>query len=255
VGSDALPPKKTIFKLAKILWDYNNVSRPPVRADFLLVMGTNDHGVAKYAAKIDKIHDYPHIIVSGGAFHETSIHKKPFNGTEADVFADVLIAKGVNPSKIIREPHATNTGENVTLTKQLLQTLGIQVKSGQLVHRPATQRRAIATAECQWPEVKWNISGQGIALPSYLKGQDKEQFVHDVVGNTFRILAYPAKGFQTHQPMPEDVRESFDALVKAGFTNKIVDAEWQTFSTIEALHSAPARAKTKAARQKTDLKR
>ena len=247
--------KKSISHLARILWDYHNLAQPARPADFLLILGTNDPGIAKHAALIDKRHNYPAIVVSGGVFHQTSIHGKPFAGMESSVLSSLMIASGVNPKKILREPCASNTGENILLAKQLLAANNIQVKTGHLVPRPVAQRRALATAQRQWPEIQWSVSAQKTSFDAYLKGQDKEACIHDLVANTFKILTYPAKGFQTPQPMNEEVRESLEKLVKAGYTKQIDPAEWQAFQASEALHSPPVRATTNPSRKPTDLKR
>lgn len=46
---------------------------------------------------------------------------------------------------ILTETHATNTGDNSTLTRQLLDGHGIHPRSATIICRPYQQRRAFAT--------------------------------------------------------------------------------------------------------------
>lgn len=75
-----------LHELAKILWSYNNISALPKSADVLIVMGTNDLGVPRYAAELALSHEYRWIVVTGGVSHQQSIRAEPFGGTEAEVF-------------------------------------------------------------------------------------------------------------------------------------------------------------------------
>ncbi|WP_323188202.1 YdcF family protein [Streptomyces sp. NBC_00249] len=61
---------------------------------------------------------------------------------------------GVPPENVLVEPHAPNTGENIQLTRALLEEAGHHVESVLLVSKPYEERRAYTTARKLWPEVK-----------------------------------------------------------------------------------------------------
>ncbi|QWK80790.1 YdcF family protein [Ochrobactrum sp. BTU1] len=209
-----------IYDLAKILWDYNNISVKPKSADALIVMGTNDLGVPRYAAKLVQMYKYRWVIVTGGVSHEVSNRAEPFGGTEAEVFRRIMIELGCPDNLILVENRARNTGANILESKILLDKLGIVIVSGQLVHTPSMQRRSLATAQRQWDEVSWLVSGQSISFEEYIEDIKFEKFIHGLVGDTIRILEYPSKGFQIEQTMPYEVRLALDQLIKMGFTNR-----------------------------------
>ena len=43
-----------------------------------------------------------------------------------------------------------------------------------------------------------------------------------MVGALQRIRLYPAKGFQIHQDIPDDVWRAYEALVEAGYDTHLV---------------------------------
>jgi uncharacterized SAM-binding protein YcdF (DUF218 family) len=209
------------YELIKTLWRYNYVPSQPSAADVLIVMGTDDLGVPRYAAKLAAEHSYKAIVVSGGVLHQYSPHGEPFGGTEAEVFREVLLNAGCPDHLIHLENRARNTGANVLESRSLLTSLDIDVTSGQLVHTPTMQRRALATAQKQWEDVHWKISGEPTTLDAYVSGRDFERFTHALVGDTYRIWHYPSKGFQVEQSMPDDVKAALKELLTLGYTRTL----------------------------------
>jgi hypothetical protein len=43
-----------------------------------------------------------------------------------------------------------------------------------------------------------------------------------MVGDLQRIRCYPAKGFQIHQDIPDDVWRAYEELVKAGYDKYLI---------------------------------
>ena len=154
------------------LWAYNQVGQGPRSADLLLVMGTNDIRVADYAATLVHKFDYKYIVCSGGVAHLNSLLETAFGDTEANVFAARMIAAGVPEARIIREQLATNTGQNVTCTRALLAERGVNIRTGQLVQKPFMERRALATAQKQWPEIDWSVTSTGASFDNFIDGVD-----------------------------------------------------------------------------------
>ncbi|PBB22738.1 YdcF family protein [Mesorhizobium sp. WSM4307] len=137
----------TALELAKVLWEYNYCSNPPQDADVLIVMGTNDLSVPRYAAEIAIRHAYRWIVVSGGVRHSVALHGESFGGTEADVFARIMSERGTHSTRIMLENAAKNTGANILESKLLLEQNNAAVRTGQLVHTPTMQRRACDGSE------------------------------------------------------------------------------------------------------------
>jgi len=82
-------------------------------------------------------------------------------------FAEIARSLGVPEAKILIEDTATNTGENLTRTRDLLARERIVVRSGILVTKPYMRRRVFATASKQWSEVDWLVSSPNLSMKDY----------------------------------------------------------------------------------------
>lgn len=69
-------------------------------------------------------------------------------------YREAAPALGVPASAVLVEPRATNTAENLVLTRTLLRERGVEPRSVTPVSRPYQQRRAHATCRRQWPAVE-----------------------------------------------------------------------------------------------------
>lgn len=212
---------RAYYELVKTLWDYNHTPTSPDGADVLIVMGTNDLGVPRFASELAKKYQYKSIVVTGGVSHQYSPLGEPFGGTEAEVFLRIMTDTGCPEALILMENSARNTGANILESRTLLDSRKLGVASGQLVHTPTMQRRALATAQKQWKSVDWRISSEPTCFDDYIRGRDFNYFTHGLVGDTYRIWHYPTMDFQTEQFMPDDVKAALRELLQMGFTNTL----------------------------------
>jgi len=205
---------------AKKIWDYMLMHQQPEPADAIFVLGSNDTRVANRAAELYHQGLAPVIIFSGNKGKEPSLP-----GAEADVFADIAIAGGVPEDRIIKEDKATNTGENIAFTKQLLQERGLDFKKFILVQKPYMERRTYATFRKQWPEAECTVTSPQIPFEEYIDPtyhMTQERFLNTMVGDLLRIREYPAKGYQIPQEIPDDVWEAGQKLLALGYSNYVV---------------------------------
>lgn len=204
---------------ARIIYDYlSGHIQPESKADFLLVLGSHDLMVPVLASELFAEKMAPIVICSGGF---GKITREIWQEEEGKVFAKKCIELGVPKEKIMIESHATNTGENITLTKELLEKKGIKVDSGIIVCKPYMAKRALATARKQWPEVEWRVAVKKIPLDEYVPKDDLEREINVMVGDMQRMKTYAEAGFQVPVDIPDDVWDAYKRLVKAGF-NKFV---------------------------------
>jgi len=115
------------MKSAEKVWDYHLMHHELKPADVIAVFCSHDLRVADHAVKLYKERRLsPRLLFSGG--FGTGPHSgKNLNGwdePEAAVFAARAVALGVKREHIIVEDRATNTGENVVLTRALLEKRG-----------------------------------------------------------------------------------------------------------------------------------
>jgi uncharacterized SAM-binding protein YcdF (DUF218 family) len=160
-------------------------------------------------------------MVFTGANAPTTVERFPRG--EAVHYREYAVDHGVPDDAILVEPRATNTSENVTYTRQLLQKEGIAARSVILVSRPYQQRRAYATAKKVWPEVEILCSSERLPLREYVESiGDTDKVINMLVGDTQRITVYAEKGFAIAQSVPDAVEAAYYRLVSAGFTKRLV---------------------------------
>ena len=213
--------QERILQKAKVLYDFHNQTRVTKRTDFLLVMGSHDLRVANHAATLFHQGKAPFLICSGGY---GKITKTIWDTTEAETYAQICIQKRVPQDKIFIENRATNSGENFTFSKKLLESCNIPVSTGTIVCKNYLSRRALATAQIQWPEVEWFVEPPHLSFDEYIKNEtNKERMIHLMVGDLQRLIIYPELGFQLPVTIPEEVMNAYDNLVNQGYSQFLID--------------------------------
>jgi hypothetical protein len=84
------------------------------------------------------------------------------------------------------------------------------------------ERRSYATFRKVWPEKELLVTSPQVSMDEYLSDYSHDALSADevisiMVGDLQRIRLYPAKGFQIHQDIPDDVWHAYEELVKAGY--------------------------------------
>ncbi|HEY6954995.1 MAG TPA: YdcF family protein [Flavisolibacter sp.] len=206
--------------LARTLWDYHHMNIPLQKADCIFALGSHDLRVAERAAELYLERWAPLLIVSGGfgrITRETSAE------TEADLFADIALQKGVPKESILIENSSTNTGENISFTRELLHQKGLDIQSFILVQKPYMERRAYATFQKQWPGKTVFVTSPQIPFEDYPTDEyPMETVINIMVGDLQRIRIYAEKGFQVPQPIPAEVWNAYERLVSLGFDQQLV---------------------------------
>lgn len=209
----------TIDEAAQVLWDYHQVGHGPVAADLIFVPGSNDSRVAERAAELFHAGLAPRILFSGGTGRLTA----GWQVGEAERFAAVARDSGVPDGAILVETRATNTGENIRFSRELLESVGMVVTTLLAVQKPYMERRTLAALEAQWPGVGVRVTSPRISFDDYpTTGIPRDLVIDAMVGDFQRILDYPARGFATVQPVSDEAREAFAVLVAAGHVSQLV---------------------------------
>ncbi|ADG89185.1 YdcF family protein [Thermobispora bispora] len=202
------------------LWDYHRMRHEPRRTDIGIGLGGHDIGVARCAADLYRNGLFPRIVFTG-ANAPTTIERFPRG--EAVHFREEAVKLGVPGEAILLETRATNTGENIAFTRELLAELGIEVRSVTLISRPYQERRAYATCRRLWPEVEVVCASQPVSLAEYLRAiGDADRVINMIVGDTQRIIEYPGRGFAIPQEVPTEVLAAYRRLVAAGYTRRLI---------------------------------
>ncbi|MGL0941289.1 YdcF family protein [Vibrio vulnificus] len=201
-----------LFRQIELLWQYMQLQHHLTPADCLLVMCSNDLRVAEHAANLYKQGYAPYILFSGG---EGRFTEGLFEKSEAEAFAELAKASGVPEEAILLEKKSSNSGENVRFSEQLLLEKGLAFESFILVQKPFMERRALATFEKQWQGAysRLSVSSTGETFFDYINEEMPLMLVLEALLEDFeRIKHYPEKGFQTEQPLPDDVEAAYQYI-------------------------------------------
>ena len=209
-----------VMTLARKLWDYHQVNHELSKSDCILALGSHDLRVADRAAELYLEGWAPLLVMSGGLGNFT---QGMWTESEADQFAAIAIKKGVPADAILVENRSTNTGENIVFTQKLLREKGLDPHSFIVVQKPYMERRSFATFKKHWPDKKLLVTSPQIPFESYPNEEiPLERVINIMAGDLQRIKLYPAKGFQVHQDMPDEVWKAFERLVELGYDKHLV---------------------------------
>jgi uncharacterized SAM-binding protein YcdF (DUF218 family) len=202
------------------LWAYHQMGHQPQPVDVGVALGSHDLGPATYTAHLWHEGMFPLVVMTGANAPTT---KQRFPRGEAVHYRERALELGVPDEAILVEPRATNTAENLTLTRELLADQGVTPRSVMLISRPYQQRRAYATCQRVWPEVEVICGSLPLSLDDYVASiGDVTRVVNMLVGDTQRIEVYAQRGFAAPQPIPDDVRNAYDRLIAAGYTARLI---------------------------------
>ena len=213
-----------IRALVEKIWDYHHVNHQLSPSDAILVLCSHDTVVAARGAELFLQGWAPLLIFAGGL---GAITRRLWHEPEADQFARIAIDMGVPEERILIENRSTNTGENVLFTKRLLAAKGLDPQTLIVVQKPYMERRSYATFSKVWPEKQVRVTSPRLSLDEYLRKCSHDALspadvISIMVGDLQRIREYPARGFQIHQEIPDDVWRAYEELVKAGYDNYLL---------------------------------
>lgn len=209
-----------VKELAKKIWDYHHMNHTLEKSDCILVLGSHDTRVAERGAELFLQGWAPLIIFSG---YLGNLTQGMWNEPEAEKFARIAIKMGVPEDRILIENRSTNTGENITFTRQLLSEKGLDPQKFIVVQKPYMERRSYATFKKVWPEKDIIVTSPVIEFETYFTEEiTMEKVINIMVGDLQRIKLYPEKGFQIPQEIPHDVWEAYEKLVDMGFDKHLI---------------------------------
>ncbi|WP_329016828.1 YdcF family protein [Streptomyces sp. NBC_01601] len=202
------------------IWDYHQMHHQPRPVDVAIGLGSHDLGVATHSAGLYRAGLFPTLVFTGGNSPTTV---GVFPRGEAVHFREHALGLGVPAEAILLEPNAGNTGQNITLSREVLAVAGITPATVMLVCKPYMERRSYATARKLWPGVEFLCASEPLEFDDYLKSIGDEKLVLDMlVGDLQRVIEYPKLGFAIEQDVPKDVRDAYESLVRDGFTSRLI---------------------------------
>ncbi|MEU3724960.1 YdcF family protein [Streptomyces sp. NPDC031705] len=208
------------WRRTKLVWDYHLMGHQLRPVDVAIGLGSHDLGVAQATADLYHRGLFPTVVFTGGNSPTT---RNRFPRGEAVHFREHALELGVPDEAILVEPNAANTGQNITLARDLLASAGIVPTTVMLISKPYMERRSFATARKLWPDVEIICASEPLELDDYVKSIGDEKLVIDMlVGDLQRVIEYPRQGFAIFQDVPEDVRTAYESLIHDGFTSRLI---------------------------------
>lgn len=205
---------------AEVIWDYHQMCHPRRPCSAGIALGSHDLGVAAFTAKLYHAGLFPVVVFSGANSPTTA---DVFPRGEAIHFSEHALELGVPASAIIIEPSATNTGENITRSRDALREAGIQVASVLLISNPYMERRAFATCRKAWPEVEAICASEPLTFDQYVTEiADPKLVVDMLVGDFQRIIEYPGLGYAIAQNIPAPVQAAYQRLLHSGYDSRLL---------------------------------
>ncbi|MEU3414843.1 YdcF family protein [Streptomyces sp. NPDC006658] len=138
---------------------------------------------------------------------------------EAVHYRDHAVSLGVPASDVLIEPRATNTAENIRLTRELLHDAGIEPATVLLV--AWFPRRPYATARKLWPDAEFSCVPNPFSLSEFAHAGIREDIMINIlVSELHRIQDYAERGYIEPQRIPSGVRTACSELIAAGYDGR-----------------------------------
>jgi hypothetical protein len=221
-ASNSLPGLPlAILEAAEILWNYHRLGRALPAAEGILVFGSNDLRVAELAVSLFQAGQGSWILFSGARGRMT----ENWPETEAATMAALARSHGVPDDCILIEDRATNTGENIRFSREILAAARLAPRRLIVVQKPYMERRTQAALDVQWPGVACLVTSLPSGFGDYCtEDLPPRMVIEAMVGDFQRILDYPALGFASEQPVPAEVMAAYQSLCDEGFAGQLRSA-------------------------------
>jgi uncharacterized SAM-binding protein YcdF (DUF218 family) len=198
------------------LWSFLSALRSREPADAVVVCCSYDIRVCDYACDLLKQNLAPRLVLSGNTGNWT---KLLWDEPEAHVFRRRALAQGIEAERIHVEDRSTNFGENIAFVRELMP----QLRRVIFVTKPNAILRVALTVPVQWPEVTAWVDSPPFEFPEEVSNIiGVFGLIHEMVGDVDRVLQYPSRGFQIPYVVPENILESWKALVVEGFSHHLL---------------------------------
>ena len=140
---------------------------------------------------------------------------------EAEIFSERVISivtRNENPKyheglQVFIENKGKNSGENVDLSKQIINENNLKSEKLIIIQKPFMERRTYATFKHRWSNPDIRLYSSNISLMEYPEKSkiSLEEVIGIMVGDLQRIKLYapPHGNFQITQDIPEEVWQAF----------------------------------------------
>lgn len=217
---------REIKKDIETLWEYLSLKNEPVKkAECIIGLGSILDSVPKKCAELYQKGFGNYILFSGNCGKGT---EGVISKTEAEIFKDIAMQKGVPEEKILIEKKATNTYENFKYSIQELNKKNLHPQSFIIVGKPYQERRAHSIARIELTNNEFCIAPFSIDFTEFLEYIKKnnlmslDDVINEIVAEINISIIAPKYGIQHENKIPKAVLESYDRLCKRGYNKYLV---------------------------------
>lgn len=198
------------------IWEYLKGFHTEGDSDIVVVCCSYDIRVCDYAVSLmDKI-GAKKILFSGNTGNWT---RDIWTDKEAHIFTNRAVELGVNYNRILIEDNATNIGENIKYSNELL----LEDQKVTYVSKPNTLLRIKLTAPKHCKNSHFYTSGPDFIFPNDISNiVGLNGVINEMVGDIHRIIKYPKLGFQESHYLPPEILEAYFYLVDEGYTDHLL---------------------------------
>lgn len=206
-----------IINKAGIIWNYLYSFSQKKKSEVVAVCCSYDLRVCDYACDLYKKNESKVLLFSGNRGNWTD---KLWSGYEAEIFRERAIKNGINPSSILTEKDATNIGENISFSRDLLK----EYNSITFVSKPNTILRVKLTAPIHIDDKEVSVSSPEFNFPEDVSNiVGVYGVINEMIGDIERIMKYPALGFQIKHNFPDNIIKAYKFLINRGFTEHMME--------------------------------
>ncbi|MDZ4801899.1 MAG: YdcF family protein [Bryobacteraceae bacterium] len=214
------------LRAARVIWQFHAPGWEVAPGDVVIALGTNDLRVAEFAADLFLRGFGRLLLCTGGIAHQDDLLATRWDRTEAEMYADVAVGRGVPRDRVVLETRAKNTSENVRFSRALLGELGLEPQSVVVAVKPFMQRRAWASWQVGWPEMPASFASPVMGLDEYFTADlPADKILHILMGDLQRLWVYGQRGWSAPQEIPDEVRQAYRYLKAEGWTKHLLAGE------------------------------
>ena len=211
------------YKPLCVIWEALRRKSELKKADCIVGFGNYNCDIAVRCAELYREGYAPKILFSGGLGRNTMGIQSI---SEAERFAHTAMDCGVPKADILIENRSTNTAENISFTRALLEENGIHAKTLIGVHQPFMEKRIASAFDIAWPEVELLTTSLEVDIPAFFRhavnyGVTERMVIEEVVGDFQRMELYARRGWQSVQELPPEAWAAFEELVRQGYTGQL----------------------------------
>ena len=217
-----------IVQALEEIWNYMKLDMKIEKADLIIGCGCLNLEIPVKCADLLKENYAQNILFSGGLGKLTT---DKFQKTEAEIFKDIAIEKGIEPRKIYLEKESTNTGDNFSFYLKIIEKYKIKSDKIIIVHNNLSQRRTLSAAKARIKNKEISVTSPNKTFSQFIERlnsiTEEEQYniISVIVGDIQRLIIFPQLGWQTENEVPETIIADYYKLKNFGYNKYIYDKE------------------------------